>query len=105
MTAYYLYRVAAIIDGSDLHNIPKDENGNPISLTSTTTDNVLKVVFGVAGGVAMIMIVIGGFKYITSLGNAQNVAKAKDTILYAVIGLLAIILAYSIVTFVIRGVR
>lgn len=100
VVSYYLYQFAAGLfnDGKEV-NIPKPD------LTSTTTDNVLKVVFGVAGGVAMIMIVIGGFKYITSLGNAQNVAKAKDTILYAVIGLLAVILAYAIVAFVIRGVR
>lgn len=98
IASYYLYQLAALFGEDDI-NIPKPD------LTSSTTDNVLTVVFGVAGGVAMIMIVIGGFKYITSLGNAQNVAKAKDTILYAVIGLLAVILAYAIVTFVIRGVR
>lgn len=97
VTTYYLYRLAALFGGDDV-NIPQPD------LTSSTTDNVLRVVFGVAGGVAMIMIVIGGFKYITSLGNAQNVAKAKDTILYAVIGLVVVILAYAIVTFVIRGV-
>ena len=74
------------------------------SLDSSITEEVLRVVFGIAGGIAMIMIVIGGFKYITSLGNAQNVAKAKDTILYAVIGLIVCILAYAIVGFVINNV-
>ena len=62
----------------------------------------MKAVFGIAGGVALIVIVIGGLRYINSLGNAQNVAKAKDTILYAVIGLVVCILGYSIVAFVIQ---
>ncbi|TXG76669.1 hypothetical protein E6Q11_04210 [Candidatus Dojkabacteria bacterium] len=94
---YYMIRFAALFEQDEV-GIPK------ASLNSSTTENVLKLVFGIAGGIAVIMIVLGGFKYITSLGNAQNVAKAKDTILYAVIGLIVCILAYAIVGFVITGV-
>lgn len=100
---YYLAHIAAILDKSKL-DIPKDGNGDPIALNGTTTERVLQMVFGVAGGVAMIMIIIGGFKYISSLGNPQNVAKAKDTILYAVIGLVVCIAGYAVVQFVVQGV-
>lgn len=99
----YLTGMAKILDKNSL-DIPKDGGGNPVTLSSSTVENVLKVVFGVAGGVAVIMIVLGGFKYISSLGNAQNVAKAKDTILYAVIGLVVCIAGYAIVQFVVTGV-
>ena len=49
----------------------------------------------------MIMIVIGGIKYTTSNGDASAVSGAKNTILYAVIGLLVAISAYAIVNFVV----
>lgn len=97
INGHVFYWFAALLDDSQV-SIPKT------SLDSSITEEVLRVVFGIAGGIAMIMIVIGGFKYITSLGNAQNVAKAKDTILYAVIGLIVCILAYAIVGFVINNV-
>src|SRR5690606_2493076 len=78
----FLYMAAGALSDSDIpSSVPR------ASLGSSTVETVLKAVFGFAGAIAMIMIVIGGFKYITSLGNAQNIAKAKDTILYAVIGL------------------
>lgn len=88
--------VAAVLNKSDINGLPTQ------SLGQGSLEDVLKIVFGVAGGVALIMVVMGGLKYINSLGNAQNVAKAKDTILYAVIGLVVCILAYSIVGFVVK---
>lgn len=100
---YHLLNFAALLHKDDV-NIPKDASGNPIAANTATIDTIMKVVFGFAGGIALIMIVIGGFKYIASLGNAQNVAKAKDTILYAVIGLVVCVIGYSIVSFVVNQV-
>jgi len=59
--------------------------------------NVLSVVVGV---VAVIMIIVGGFRYITSGGKQESVTAAKNTILYAVIGLVIVALAQIIVRFV-----
>jgi len=59
--------------------------------------NILSVVVGV---VAVIMIIIGGFRYITSGGKQDSVTGAKNTILYAVIGLIIVALAQIIVRFV-----
>lgn len=59
--------------------------------------NVLSIVIGV---VAVIMIIIGGFRYVVSAGNEQSVAGAKRTILYAIVGLLVVALAQVIVQFV-----
>lgn len=52
------------------------------------------------GVVAVIMLIVGGFRYIFSGGNSTNVNAAKDTILYAVIGIVVALLAYAIVNFV-----
>jgi hypothetical protein len=59
--------------------------------------NILSLIVGV---VAVIMIVIGGLKYVTSQGEASNTAAAKNTILYAIIGLVIVSLAQFIVRFV-----
>jgi hypothetical protein len=65
--------------------------------TVKTVVNVLSVVVGIA---AVVMIIIGGFRYITSGGKQESVTAAKNTILYAVIGLVIVALAQVIVRFV-----
>jgi cytochrome bd-type quinol oxidase subunit 2 len=61
-------------------------------------------VFLWSGIVAVIMIVYGGIQYVTSNGNPQRTAKAKNTILYAAVGLLIVIFASAIVSTVINGI-
>jgi len=63
--------------------------------------NIFSLVVGV---VAVIMIIIGGLKYITSGGDSGNVTSAKNTILYAIIGLVIVALAQFIVRFVLSRV-
>ncbi len=58
----------------------------------------------VLGAAAVIMIVIGGIRYTVSGGDSSAVKGAKDTILYAVIGVVVALLAYAIVNFVIMNV-
>lgn len=59
--------------------------------------NIISLVVGI---VAVIMIIVGGFKYITSSGDSGKVGSAKNTILYAIIGLVVVALAQVIVKFV-----
>ena len=54
----------------------------------------------IVGIIAVVMIIVGGIKYITSGGDSGNVTAAKNTILYAVIGLVVVALAQIIVKFV-----
>lgn len=61
-----------------------------------TIVNLLSAVVGI---VAVIMIIVGGFRYITSGGNDTSVTSAKNTILYAIIGLVVVALAQIIVRF------
>lgn len=65
-----------------------------------TAKNAVKILSIIVGIVAVIMIILGGFKYITSGGDATKVASAKNTIFYAVIGLVIVALAQLIVRFV-----
>ncbi len=59
--------------------------------------NIISVIVAI---VAVIMIIVGGFKYITSGGDSGNVTGAKNTILYAIIGLVVVALAQFVVKFV-----
>ena len=62
--------------------------------------NILSVVVGI---VAVIMIIVGGFRYVTSGGKQESVTSAKNTILYAIIGLVIVALAQIIVHFVLKN--
>jgi hypothetical protein len=65
----------------------------------TTVINIFSVIVGI---IAVIMIIIGGLKYITSGGASDNVSSAKNTILYAIIGLIIVALAQILVRFVLN---
>ena len=72
-----------------------------VSKTIGTAIDIFSIFVGVA---AVIMIIIGGFKYIISSGDSNSVNSAKNTILYAVIGLVIVAMAQIIVRFVIDRV-
>jgi hypothetical protein len=65
---------------------------------------IVNILSWIVGVVAVIMIIIGGLKYVTSGGDAGNVSSAKNTILYAIIGLVVVLLAQIIVRFVVDQV-
>ena len=92
-----------------LIQLAENTKPNPVGdgssdLTGNVT-NILNVVIGVLGIVAVIVIIIGGIQYMTSTGDAGKVKKAKDPILYGVIGLVVVILAFAIVNFVIANIN
>lgn len=62
--------------------------------------NVINLLFFVIGMIAVIMIVIGGIRYATSGGDSSQIQAAKNTVLYAVVGLVVAIMAFAIVNFV-----
>lgn len=65
---------------------------------------IVNVLLYIIGAASVIMIIVGGFKYVTSGGDSNGVTSAKNTILYAVIGLVVALLAYAIVNFVLKDV-
>ena len=62
---------------------------------------VVNIIVFVVGAVAVLMIVIGGLRYTISSGDQAAVTSAKNTILYAVVGLIVAVMAYAIVNFVV----
>ena len=82
--------------GSSDNNL---NNGNLM----TTLNQIINVIIGVIGFIAVIVIILGGVQYTTSAGEASKVKKAKDTIMYGVVGLIVALLAYSIVNFVLSN--
>ena len=78
----------------------KVNDGNSTDLTAQIK-TVVNLILFILGIIAVIMIIIGGLRYTTSNGDAGGIKTAKDTILYAVIGLIVAILAFAIVNFVV----
>ncbi len=76
----------------------------PTDDAETTVNDIIATVIDifslVVGVVAVIMIIVGGLKYITSGGDSGNITGAKNTILYAIVGLVVVALAQVIVRFV-----
>lgn len=80
-----------------------DNAGDETQLTNTM-NTIINVVIGVIGFVAVVVIIIGGVQYTTSAGDAGKVKKAKDTIMYGIIGLVIALLAFAIVNFILGSV-
>jgi len=76
------------LSGAGWHDLPSAVRG------------ILNIVFALAGIVAVVFLIIGGFRYVTSGGNAEASEGAKTTILNAIIGLVVIFLAFLLVNFV-----
>jgi hypothetical protein len=76
-----------------------DSAGGTTGLNNLLT-RIVNIISGIVGVIAVIMIVVGGFRYITSGGDSNNVSGAKNTIIYAIIGLIIVALAQLIVHFV-----
>lgn len=88
------------IDASGGNKVCKDD-GKVVDCLQQSIRTVVNVLLYVIGAVAVIMIVIGGIRYTTSNGDSSQVTSAKNTILYAVVGLVVAMLAYAIVNFVV----
>ena len=77
---------------------PRDLFGNT-GVFRQVTNTILYIV----GIIAVIMLIIGGIKYVVSGGDSKKVTDAKNTVLYAIIGLVIAFLAFAIVNFVISA--
>ena len=87
-------------EAKDLTNCGTKNSLNSNDLMNT----IINVVIGLIGFVAVIVIILGGVQYTTSAGDSSKVKKAKDTIMYGIIGLVIALMAYSIVNFILSNV-
>ncbi len=65
---------------------------------------VVNILLFIIGAICVIMLIWGGIRYTTSAGNAASVTAAKNTIMYAIIGLVIAFLAYAIVNWVLVAI-
>lgn len=93
MVKYALLQFAALLSKDDV-DIPDGE------LNAARVAQIMTVIFSIIGGVALIVIIISGFKFILSEGNPDKVAKARNTIVYAAIGLAVCVSASAIVNLI-----
>ncbi|HEX9595112.1 MAG TPA: hypothetical protein VF996_03230 [Candidatus Saccharimonadales bacterium] len=98
--------LAALTTGSALAQVNTGIADTQSSAGATSTDlpavingaiNVLLYIVGVA---AVVMLIVGGIRYIVSSGDQQAVAGAKNTIIYSIVGIIIAVLAYAAVNFV-----
>ena|SRR3990167_9996982 len=75
-------------------------SGGPVGNVSNVTDLIMRfiqILLAVAGLIAVIFLIIGGFRYITAGGNEETAESAKKTVTNAIIGIVIVILAFVIV--------
>lgn len=94
-----------------VENLTVNSQGDCASTTGTGTDTINNIITTVinlfsmiVGIIAVIMIIYGGLRYITSGGDSTKITSAKNTIIYALIGLVVVALAQFIVKFVLNKV-
>lgn len=77
-------------------------NGQPTELVGDggIFNRITSILLFIVGAVAVIMLIFGGIRYVVSGGDQNNVTAAKNTILYAIIGIVVALLAYAAVRFV-----
>jgi Type IV secretion system pilin len=76
--------------------------GGSDSQLSSVIKTAIEILSAVGAIAAIITIIVGGIRYITSGGDAANVSSAKNTILYALVGLIVVAFAQIIVRFVLE---
>lgn len=90
-----LYKFATDIDVSGLPNASADAG---------KVQSILQIIFGIVGALAFLFIVIAGLRYVVSTGDPQDTAKARNGIIYALVGLVLALTAEVIVTWVVGRV-
>lgn len=96
---------AAASPASQIQSGSNAVGGSGAPSLGSQIQTIVNVLLYMLGAIAVVMIVIGGIRYTTSNGEGNAITSAKNTILYAVIGLVIAILAYAIVNFVLNSFK
>lgn len=116
LTASILVVVVCMLFASNAHaagfNLGLSEGANAARGKDQVTDlfgstgtfrTLTNVLLFLIGAISVIMLIVGGLRYVVSGGDSTAVTNAKNTILYAIVGIVVAILAYAVVTFVITS--
>lgn len=102
MTGVMLTAGTAFAANPDAQAGIEQAQGNLTSQTlGSQISSITNLMITVIGIISVIMLIIGGFRYVLSGGDQKGTTAAKDTILYSIIGVVVALLAYSIMNFVI----
>ena len=84
------------------------DNGGPLDKSQTslgnTIQNVLKILIVVVGIMSVLMIIISGIRFVTSNGDSNKIASARNTLIYAIVGLIVVAFAQIIVKLVLTKI-
>ena len=70
----------------------------------TFIGGIIRAILGIVGSLALVMFIYGGFIWMTAAGNAEQVAKGRNILVWATIGLIVIFTSYALVRFVLFDV-
>ena len=107
---YVLLRLHQLIYFSDTAQVNCNgsstcDTGLPtVSANSASLHTILQFAFGVIGGIALIFVVISALRFVIAGGESQDVARARETLIYALVGLVVCLSAELLVTFVLNNV-
>lgn len=82
----------------------KTQNCNSDSKVEGLIKNIINTLSVLVGAICVIMVIIGGFKFVTSGGDSNATTSARNTVLYALVGLIIVAFAQVIVQFVLQRV-
>lgn len=112
VTVSWALPLAALAQGNIVTNsldLGMNQVGNAIALGNTdirtTIARIINVLMGLLGIIAVIMILIGGFKWMTAGGNEDKVGEARKFILQGIVGLVIILAAWAIASFVLTQLQ
>lgn len=95
-SAYALNPADAIGQGAETSGLQESRS---LEDNITLVTNILLFVIG---AISVIVIIIGGIKFVTADGDSGKIKSARETILYAIVGIIIALLAYAIVNWVVR---
>ena len=109
-----------IANAASLTTVCNDSNvtaGSGVSSSAFCKDNsttdpvigtlnlVTNLITGIAGFVAVVMIIVSGFQMVSSSGNPEKISQARTTIIYSIVGLLVVALARIVILFIVRKLK
>ena len=97
-------RIVSLLQQLAVNISPSDIGYEGASDANVAVGGLLNLVYLVAGMVAVIVIILAGFSYVTSRGNAEKTKQARNSIMGALIGIVIIMSAFVVTQFIIRGV-
>lgn len=86
-------------------DVPSDVTEHSFSSKGSLANAIISTLFYFIGALSVIMIIVGALIYIFSAGSQKRIEQAKNTIVYAVVGLIVAVLGYAIINFVIGKLK